>query len=160
MNRRNLALLVAASALLAACGSSDTSSSSPSPAPTSPPPTSTPAATAAATGAQSAAGTAKLVIDPTHGKVGTVIHVTGSGYAPGIALTGALCAVDAQGAVANPLSDCDVLDVVNVTTDTTGGFVTTYTVKAIPTAKAGYQVGFGRLGDSTQSAGAVFTVDS
>jgi hypothetical protein len=154
MTRRGGLWTFAAVALLvSACGGGSTSTSSPTPTPA------TAATSTTAVSAQSAAGTARVVIDPTHGSVGTVLQVTGSGYAPGIVLSGALCTTDAQGVVASPLTDCDVLDVVSVTTDATGSFTTTFTVKRIPPKKSAYQVGFGRPGDSTQSAGAVFTVD-
>ncbi|HEY6379360.1 MAG TPA: hypothetical protein VI316_09280 [Candidatus Dormibacteraeota bacterium] len=111
------------------------------------------------TGSQSASGTAKVVLSPTHGKVGAVIHVVGSGYGPNLQLTGALCTVNAGGAVENPISDCDVLDVVVAVTDAGGGFVSDYTVKRVPPLKAGYEIGYGQPGNSAQSAGAPFTID-
>ena len=152
MNLRLAFVVTAAGALLAACGSSSSPSATPTPTPT-------PAPTAAATGGQSATGTAKVTIDPTHGKVGTVIHVVGSGYAPNEVIMGALCAVNASAAVENEFTDCDILGAVTVTTDAGGGFATAYTVKKIPPPKAAYALGFGKVGDSTQSAGAVFAID-
>jgi len=100
-----------------------------------------------------------VVLSPTHGKVGTTVHVVGSGYGPNLQLTGALCTVNASGVVENPISDCDVLDVVTVTTDAGGGFSSDYTVKRVPARKAGYQLGYGQLGNAAQSAGAPFTID-
>ena len=136
--------------VLAACGSSSSSTTTTSSA------TSAPAATSAA-----AAHQAAVTISPTHGKVGAVIAVTGSGYSPGVSVTGTLCTIDATGQIANPLTQCDVVDTVTVTTDSSGGFTANFTVKRIPTpAQAGgYTIGFGVQGDNANSAGAPFTVD-
>ena len=149
MNRWTLSIAGGCGLLIVGCGSSSSSSSTPTPA----------AVTSASVSSQSAAGSARIVIDPTHGGVGTVVHVTGSGYAPNVTLSGTLCTLDSQGVVENPLTDCDVVDVVTATTDATGGFTATLTVKRIPTKKAGYQIGFGMPGNAAQSAGAAFTVD-
>jgi len=100
-----------------------------------------------------------VILNPNHGKVGSVIHVIGMGYSPGVSVTGTLCALDATGNVANPLTDCDVVNTVTVTTDATGGFMTDFTVKRIPPPQAAYDIGFGVQGDNANSAGAVFTVD-
>jgi hypothetical protein len=100
-----------------------------------------------------------LALDPTHGALGVTVRVTGSGYGPGVALTGTICAVDAQGNVGNPLAQCDITNIVSVTTDTQGGFAATYTLKRLPTARSGFQIGFGTSTDSSESAGAAFAVD-
>jgi hypothetical protein len=87
------------------------------------------------------------------------VHAVGSGYGPNLQLTGTLCTVNASGAVENPISDCDVLDVVTAVTDAGGSFMSDYTVKHVPARKAGYQLGYGQLGNAAQSAGAAFTID-
>lgn len=149
-------------ALLAACGSSSsstdtgTSSSSAAGAPSS----SATSSTAATTSSSTAAHQAMVTLTPTHGKVGSVIHVVGSGYSPGVSVTGTICTVNASGGVDNPLMDCDVVNTVTVTTDASGGFATDFTIKRIPTPmKAAYTIGFGVQGDNSNSAGGVLTID-
>lgn len=143
---------IAVVGVLAACGGS--SSSSPTPAPTG----SSETSTLTVTGTPAPSYQAKVVIDPTTGKVGSVIHVQGSGYSPNVTVTGTICAVNAQGQVDNPLTDCDVVDTVSVTTDANGNFTADYTIKRIPPAKAMYTIGFGVRGDPSNSAGAVITI--
>ena len=142
--------------VLAACGSSSSSSTSTtSSSSTAPASSDTTSSTAAAT------GHAMVALDPTHGKVGTVVKVTGSGYGPNVSVTGTLCTIDATGQIANPLTQCDVVDTVPATTDSTGAFTATFTVKRIPTPaqSGGYTIGFGVQGDAANSAGAPFTID-
>jgi ABC-type Fe3+-siderophore transport system permease subunit len=100
-----------------------------------------------------------MVIAPAHGKAGTIVHVTGTGFVAGLAISGTLCGANAQGAVDNPIAQCDVAGVVSVTPDGSGAFAVDYTVGVIPKTVAGYQIGFGRLGDTTGGGAAVFTVD-
>jgi hypothetical protein len=138
--------------LLAGCGSSGPASQTPSPLPT---------ATASPISRDATAGRKPvLVLDPTHGALGVTVRVTGSGYGPNVMLTGTICAVDAQGNVQNPLAQCDVTNIVSVTTDGHGGFATTYTVKRLPAARSGYTIGFGMSGDSGESAGSAFAIDA
>jgi len=99
-----------------------------------------------------------VVINPTSGKVGSVIAVTGSGYSPNTQVTGTICALTASGAVDNPLTDCDVVNTVTVTTDASGAFTTNFTIKRVPPPKAAYNIGFGVQGDATNAAGAVITI--
>lgn len=149
----------AAAALLAGCGSSssstDTGTSSSAAATTS----ATTSSSAATSPAVTPLGKASVTLTPNHGKVGSVIHVVGAGYSPGVSVTGTLCAIDASGNVANPLTDCDVVNTVTVTTDAQGGFTTDFAVKRIPPPQAAYTIGFGVQGDNANSAGGVFTVD-
>jgi hypothetical protein len=101
-----------------------------------------------------------VTLIPNHGKVNSVIHVVGSGYSPGVSVTGTICTVTASGGVDNPLTDCDVVNTVTVTTDTSGGFATDFTIHRIPTpAKAAYTIGFGVQGDNANSAGGALTID-
>jgi hypothetical protein len=135
----------AAATLLSACGST----APPAPSATLSPLSSSPAASRAPV----------LVLDPAHGALGVTLHVTGSGYGPKVELTGTICAVDAQGDVQNPLAQCDIANIVTVTTDTHGGFTAAYTLNRLPTRMSGYQIGFGTAGDAGESAGAAFVVD-
>jgi hypothetical protein len=156
-----IAVVAATACAAAACGStsSTSTSTSASTAAQTSSSTATSSSSSAVASSLSASGTAKVVLTPTHGKVGTTVHVVGSGYAPNIQLTGTLCAVNTSGIVENPISDCDVLDVVAAVTDASGGFTSDYTVKRVPPPKAGYELGYGQVGSSAQSAGATFTVD-
>lgn len=142
-------------ALLAACGSSDTSTSSSASASSSSSSSSTSTTTAAA-------AQAKVVLTPTHGKVGDTIHVVGSGYKPNIAVTGTVCALDATGMVTAPLTQCDVVNTLTVTPDATGAFATDFKIMKFPppvTGGLGYSLGFGSQTDATDSAGAALTKD-
>ena len=154
MRRRPIhaAALVVLGMLAAGCGAPTASTSVA---------TATPAGVAAHASATSAAVrySPKLTLQPTHGPIGTVVHVTGTGYAPTTPLTGSLCAVDALGNVSNPLAACDVADTVTITTDAQGDFAADYTVKRVPPPQAGYAIGFGTAGDNADSAGATFAVD-
>lgn len=141
--------MLGAAWLLAACGSTESAAPTPTPRATASPLTHSPAAERMPA----------LVLDPAHGAVGVTVHVTGSGYGPKVVLTGAICAVDAQGNVQNPLAQCDIGNIVSVTTDTHGGFEAAYTLKRLPTPMSGYQIGFGTSGDAGESAGAAFVVD-
>ena len=102
---------------------------------------------------------AMVTLTPNHGKVGSVIHVVGSGYSPGVSVTGTICAINASGGVDSPLMDCDVVNTVTVTTDAQGGFTTDFTIHRIPPAKAAYSLGFGVQGDNSNSAGGLLTID-
>jgi hypothetical protein len=150
MRPLNLALPITAAALLAACGSSGTAQPTATAAPT-------PAATPTPT---PAAHQAVVMINPASGKVGTKIHVTGSGYSPNVSVTGTICALDATGMVSNPIQQCDIVNAVTATTDASGAFTADYTVMRIPAAVPGgkgYSIGFGVQGDASNSGGAVFT---
>lgn len=158
MRMRPFPAVVSAGVVLAVvgCGGSSTSSSPTSA--TSPSESTTSVSSPAGGASTSPTHMAKVVISPTTGKVGSVIHVEGSGYSPNVTLSGTICAVDAQGQVANPFTDCDILDVVTVTTDANGNFSTDYKIVKLPPPKAAYTIGFGVQGDPSNSAGAVITI--
>ena len=149
MRPLHLALPITAAAMIAACGSSGTAQ-----------PTATATASPQATPVPTVAHQPVVMINPASGKVGTKIHVTGTGYSPTVGVTGTICALDATGMVSNPLQQCDVVNTVTVTTDASGAFTADYTVMRIPAAVPGgkgYSIGFGVQGDASNSGGAVFT---
>jgi hypothetical protein len=147
--------LAGMAALLAACGSSTTSSSSPS--------TTSSTTSTTTSAAASSAHTPVVVLTPNHGKVGDTIHAVGSGYSPNVQVTGTICALDATGpTVTNPLTQCDVVNTLAVTTDATGAFVADFVIKKFPPLPAGslgLTLGFGVQGDASNSGGGALTMD-
>src|SRR5690348_11456963 len=88
-----------------------------------------------------------VTIVPDHGRVGTVVAVTGSGFLPHSSLRASICAVDAQGNVPNYLFDCDLGNTVAATADAQGDVQASFTVRAIPhhISGGGYHIGLGPI---------------